>query len=48
MYAMICTRLDIGNSVGVLSMYKSKPEKEHWTYVKRVFRYLWGTTDYGI
>ena len=26
----------------------SKPGKEHWTGVKRVFRYLRGTTDYAI
>jgi hypothetical protein len=48
MYAMVCTRLDIAHSVGVLSRYMSKLGKEHWTIVKRVFRYLCGTTDYGI
>jgi hypothetical protein len=26
----------------------SKPGKEHWTTVKRVFRYLRGTTSYGL
>ena len=26
----------------------SKPRKEHWTGVKRVFRYLCGTIDYAI
>ena len=26
----------------------SKPRKEHWTTVKRVFRYLRGTTIYGL
>eukprot|EP00253_Pinus_taeda_P013916 PITA_13916 len=25
-----------------------KPEKEHWTTVKQVFRYLRGTSDYGL
>jgi hypothetical protein len=34
--------------MGVLSRYMSKPGKEHWTIVKRVFRYLCGTTNYGI
>jgi hypothetical protein len=48
MYAMVCTRLDIAHSMGVLSRYMSKLGKEHWTTVKRVFRYLCGTTDYGI
>jgi hypothetical protein len=48
MYAMVCTRLDIAHSMGVLSRYMSKLAKEHWTTVKRVFRYLCGTADYGI
>eukprot|EP00253_Pinus_taeda_P034279 PITA_34279 len=28
--------------------FMSKPGKEHWTAVKRVFRYLCGTSDYGL
>ena len=48
MYAMVCTRPDITHVVGVLSRYMSKPGKEHWTAVKRVFRYLRGTTSYGL
>jgi hypothetical protein len=48
MYAMVCTRPDIAHAVGVLSRYMSKPGKEHWTTVKRVFRYLCGTTNYGL
>ena len=48
MYAMVCTRLDISHAVGVLSRYMSKPRKEHWTVVKRVFRYLRGTTNHAI
>ena len=48
MYAMVCTRPDIAHAVGVLSRYMSKPGKEHWTSVKRVFRYLCGITDYAI
>jgi hypothetical protein len=48
MYAMVCTRPDIAHAVGVLSRYMSKPGKEHWTTVKRVFRYLRGTTSYGL
>jgi len=46
-YAMFCTRPDIAHVVGVLSRYMSKLGKEHWTTVKRVFRYLCGTTSYG-
>ena len=48
MYAMVYTRLDIAHAVGVLSMYMSKPGKENWTKVKRVFRYFHGTTNYGL
>jgi hypothetical protein len=48
MYAMVCTRPDIAHAVGFLSRYMSKPGKEHWTTVKRVFRYLCGTTNYGL
>src|ERR1700733_11109047 len=48
MYAMVCTRPDIAHAVGVLSRFMSKPGKEHWTIVKQVFRYLRGTSDYGL
>jgi hypothetical protein len=48
MYAMVFTRLDIAHEVGVLSRYMSKLGKENWTTVKRVFRYLHGTTNYGL
>jgi hypothetical protein len=48
MYAMVYTRPDIAHAVGVLSRYMSKPGKEHWTTIKRVFRYLRGTTNYGL
>jgi hypothetical protein len=47
MYAMVCTRLYIAHAVGVLSRYISKPRKEHWTTVQKVFRYLCGTIGYG-
>jgi hypothetical protein len=48
MYAMVCTRLDISLVVGVLSRYMSKPGKEHWTTINRVFRYLCGIASYGL
>jgi hypothetical protein len=48
MYAMVCTRPYIAHAVGVLRRYMSKLGKEHWTTVKRVFRYLCGTTSYGL
>eukprot|EP00253_Pinus_taeda_P020788 PITA_20788 len=48
MYAMVCTRPNIAHAVGVLSRFMSKLGKEHWTTVKRIFRYLHGTNDYGL
>jgi len=48
MYAMVYTRPNIAHAVGVLSRFMSKPRKEHWTTVKWVFRYLRGTSDYGL
>jgi len=37
MYDMECTRPNIAHARGVLSRYMSKPIKENWTVVKRVF-----------
>ena len=48
MYEIVFTRLGIAHAVGVLSRFMSKPGKEHWTIVKRVSRYLCGTSDYGL
>ena len=48
MYAMVCTRPDIAHAVGVFSRFMSKPRKEHWIAVKRVFRYLRGTSDHHL
>ena len=48
MYAMVCTRPNIAHTVEVLRRFMSKLGKEHWTTVKRVFRYLRGTSDYGL
>ena len=45
MYAMVCTRPDIGYAVGVVSRYMSNPGKEHWNAVKWILRYLKGTTN---
>jgi hypothetical protein len=48
MYEMVCTRPDIAHEAGVLSRYMLTPGKEHWTVVKRIFKYLCGTKDYAI
>ena len=43
MYAMLGTRPDIAFAVSVVSRYASNPTEDHWTAVKRIFRYLKGT-----
>jgi hypothetical protein len=48
MYAMVCIRPNIAHAVGVLTKHLSKLGKEHWTTIKRVFKYLCGTTSYGL
>jgi len=46
MYAMMCTRPDICYAVGMVSRYQSNPSMEHWKAVKRIMRYLRGTSNY--
>ncbi|MCE8502524.1 DDE-type integrase/transposase/recombinase, partial [Latilactobacillus sakei] len=46
MYAMICTRPDIAKAVSVVSRFQSNPGEEHWTAVKRIFKYLRRTKHY--
>jgi transposase InsO family protein len=48
MYAMVCTRPDLAYAVSVVSRFMAKPGKEHWQAVKRIFRYLRGTSDVGL
>ena len=46
--ASIATRTDLSSAVGALSQHMLKPGKEHWIGVKRIFRYIQGTLDYGL
>ncbi|KAJ4720195.1 Retrovirus-related Pol polyprotein from transposon TNT 1-94 [Melia azedarach] len=48
MYAMVCTRPNLAQSVSVVSRFMGEPGKEHWQAVKRIFRYLKGTFDVGL
>ena len=48
MYAMIGTRPDIAFAVSKLSQFNQNPSESNWRGVKRVFRYLGGTINYGI
>ena len=47
-YASIATRTDISSAVGALSQHIARPCLEHWSEVKRVFRYIKGTVNYGL
>ena len=48
LYAAIATRPDIAQAVGVVSKFNSKPSQAHLTAVKRILRYLKGTTDLAL
>ena len=43
---MMCTRSDICYVVGLVSIFQSNPSPKHWMAVKRILRYLKGTSDY--
>lgn len=48
MFAMICTRPDIAQAVGVVSRYMANPGKEHWNAVNRILQYIKGTSDVAL
>ena len=48
MYAMVCTRPDISQVVGVVSRYMHDPGKGHWKAVKWILRYIHSTVDVGL
>ncbi len=47
-YLSVSTRPDISFAVSSLARFSSKPTTEHWTALKRLFRYLKGTLTQGI
>ena len=42
------TRPDITYAVSNVARFCSRLTTEHWTTVKRIFRYLKGTSEYGL
>jgi len=42
---MVCTRLDIAQVVGVVNRFMANPSREHWNSVKRILRYIKGTSS---
>ncbi|XP_070026242.1 secreted RxLR effector protein 161-like [Nicotiana sylvestris] len=48
MYAMVYTRSDISQAVGVISTYMHNPGKEHWQVVKWILQYIHNTVYVGL
>ena len=48
LYAAVCTRPDIAESVGRLTRFMAQPTEALWVAAKRVLRYLSGTRDFGL
>jgi len=44
MYLMVCTRMDIAAAVGTFSRFMQDPGLAHWEGIKRVLKYLKGTS----
>jgi len=44
-YAIVCTRPDLGHAVGSVSRFLSNPRREHWNAVKWIMRYLCSTSS---
>ena len=42
------TRPDIANVVGIVARFQADPREYHYALVKRIFKYLKGTSDNGI
>ena len=45
---LIISRPDIAFSVGVCSRFQSNPKVSHLNAVKRIIKYVGGTSDYGL
>ena len=48
MFAMICTRPNIVQAVGAVSRYMMNPGREYWIAVKRILRYIRGTSNVAL
>ena len=45
---VISTRPDVMQSIGLVSKFQSTPKETHVAVVKRIFRYIKGTMEYGL
>ena len=41
-------RIDIANAVGIVARFQDDPKEYHYAKIKRIFKYLKGTSSYGI
>lgn len=48
MYLSVGTRPDITHAVGIVSRYLENPTVVHENCVRRIFKYLNGTINYGL
>jgi ATP-binding cassette subfamily B (MDR/TAP) protein 1 len=48
MYGMVCTRPDIAHAVSMVSRFMCNLGQAHWSALKWIFRYLNGSSDYGL
>ena len=48
MYATVCTRLDISQSIRVVRIYMHNPDKEHWQTVKWILQNFLKTLYVGL
>jgi len=44
---LVNTRPDIAYSVGMVSRFMESPNADHWAAIKRIIRYIVGTTGFG-
>ena len=45
---LIGTQPDIMHAVGIVGRFQANPKESHLQVVKRIFKYLQGTQDYGL
>lgn len=48
MFLVVVSRPDLAFAVNLISRYVNKFDENHWAAVKRIFKYLVGTLDFGI
>lgn len=47
-YLSVWTRVDIAKATQEVAQFSSNPGRNHWAAVKRIYRYLLGSKDFGL